>query len=38
MRNNYKESYKTLIISACNNENNKISEMACSICKELCLQ
>ncbi|MDR3597651.1 epoxyqueuosine reductase [Clostridium sp.] len=38
MRNNYKESYKTLIIGACNNENNKISEMARLICKELCLQ
>lgn len=38
MRNNYNESYKTLIISACNNENNKINEMARSICKELCLK
>jgi epoxyqueuosine reductase len=38
MRNNYKESYKLLIINACNNENNKVREMACSICKELCLQ
>lgn len=38
MRNNYKESYKTLIINACNNENNKISEIACSISKELYLK
>ncbi|PJI08160.1 MULTISPECIES: epoxyqueuosine reductase [Clostridium] len=38
MRNNYKENYKSLIIDACNNENNKVSEMASLICKELCLQ
>lgn len=38
MRNNYSESYKLLIINACNNENNKVSEMAYSICNELCLQ
>ena len=38
MRNNYKESYKSLIINACNNENNKVREMACSICDELSLQ
>lgn len=35
MRNNYKESYKTLIINACNNENDKVREMAFSIYKEL---
>lgn len=38
MRNNYIESYKPLIINACNNENEKICEMANSICNELCLQ
>lgn len=38
MSNNYKESYKSLIINACNNENNKVREMACSICDELSLQ
>lgn len=38
MRNNYKESYKPLIIDACDNENNKVREMAYSICRELCLQ
>lgn len=38
MRNNYKESYKPLIINSCNHENIKIREMACSICEELCLK
>ncbi|AGY75398.1 MULTISPECIES: epoxyqueuosine reductase [Clostridium] len=38
MRNNYKETYRPLIINACNNENYKVREMAYSICKELCLQ
>lgn len=37
MRNNYNETYSQLIINACSNENYKIREMACSICKELCL-
>ncbi|MBU3156330.1 epoxyqueuosine reductase [Clostridium estertheticum] len=38
MRNNYTESYKPLIINACKNKNEKICEMANSICNELCLQ
>jgi len=38
MRNNYVESYKTLIIKACNNKNEKIREMAKLICNELCLK
>ncbi|MFL0198254.1 epoxyqueuosine reductase [Clostridium sp. WILCCON 0269] len=38
MRNNYNETYKPLIINACNSENYKVHEMAYSICKELCLQ
>lgn len=37
MRNNYMESYKEHIIKACNNENEKIREMAYSICNELAL-
>lgn len=37
MRNNYKDSYKSLIIDGCNNENEKIREMANFICKELSL-
>lgn len=37
MCNNYKESYKSLIINACNSENNKVREIAYSICRELCL-
>ncbi|MDT8715096.1 epoxyqueuosine reductase [Clostridium sp. 19966] len=35
MRNNYKESYKAYIKKACNNQNQKISEMAYAICSEL---
>ena len=38
MRNNYKEDYREHIIHACNSKNDKVSEMASSICKELCLQ
>ncbi|AAK76823.1 epoxyqueuosine reductase [Clostridium acetobutylicum] len=36
--NNYSESYKPLLVNACNNANNKISEMANLICSELSLQ
>lgn len=35
MRNNYKDSYKSYILEACKNENEKISEMANSIINEL---
>lgn len=35
MRNNYTENYKEHIIKACNNENEKIREMAWSIRNEL---
>lgn len=35
MRNNYVESYRPYILAACENENEKIREMARSVCKEL---
>jgi epoxyqueuosine reductase len=35
MRNNYKDSYKPYIMKACQNENEKVREMAYSICSEL---
>jgi epoxyqueuosine reductase len=35
MRNQYQESYKPYIIAACENENEKIREMAQLICSEL---
>lgn len=35
MGNNYKDSYKPYIMRACKNENEKIREMAYSICREL---
>lgn len=37
MQNNYKESYKPYIIKACENENEKVCEMAQLICSELLL-
>lgn len=37
MRNHYQESYKHPILQACNNENEKIRDMAQTICKELSL-
>lgn len=37
MRNNYNESYKTLILNACDSENEKIVKMAKSVCDELSL-
>ncbi|AFV02262.1 Iron-sulfur cluster-binding protein [Dehalobacter sp. UNSWDHB] len=35
MRNNYDDRYKTYILAACKNENEKIREMAQLVCSEL---
>lgn len=35
MRDNYQESYQPYLLAARDNENEKVREMACAVCKEL---